>query len=65
MNLGIKDKTALITGGSKNIGKSIALAMGKEGCSAVICIRDKIQLKQVISIMSYYSGIHEAFCIDL
>ena len=65
MNLGIKDKTVLITGASKNIGKSIALAMAKEGCNVVICARDKIQLNQVISIMSDYSGKHEAFCIDL
>jgi 3-oxoacyl-[acyl-carrier protein] reductase len=45
VNLGIKDKTALITGASKNIGKSIALAMGKEGYNVVICVRNKIQLK--------------------
>ena len=65
MNLGIKDKTVLITGASKNIGKSIALAMAKEGCNVVICARDKIQLNQVISIMSDYSGKNEAFCIYL
>ena len=65
MNLGIKDKTVLITGASKNIGKSIALAMAKEGCNVVICARDKIQLNHVISIISDYSGKHEAFCIDL
>ena len=65
MNLGIKDKTVLITGASKNIGKSIALAMGKEVCNVVICVRNKIQLKQVINIMSDYSGKNEAFYIDL
>jgi 3-oxoacyl-[acyl-carrier protein] reductase len=65
MHLGIKNKTVLITGASKNIGKSIAVAMAEEGCNVVICARDKIQLNNVISIISEYSGKHEAFCVDL
>lgn len=33
----LKDKVALITGGAQGLGKSIALAMVKEGASVVIC----------------------------
>ena len=33
----LKDKVALITGGAQGLGKSIALAMAKEGASVVIC----------------------------
>ncbi|MET3320493.1 UNVERIFIED_ORG: NAD(P)-dependent dehydrogenase (short-subunit alcohol dehydrogenase family) [Peribacillus simplex] len=37
MNLGLKDKTALVTGGSRGIGKAIAVAFAKEGTNVVIC----------------------------
>ena len=63
--LNIKNKNVLITGASKNIGKSIAIAMAKEGCNVVICARDREKLNEVISIMNNYSGKHEAFCVDL
>lgn len=32
-----KDKVALITGGAQGLGKSIAMAMAREGASIVIC----------------------------
>ena len=33
----LKDKVALITGGAQGLGKSIALAMAREGADIVIC----------------------------
>jgi 3-oxoacyl-[acyl-carrier protein] reductase len=44
MDLGIKGKTALVTGGNKGIGKSAALEMAAEGCNLVITGRNEADL---------------------
>lgn len=47
MRLGIADKTALVTGASKGIGRSIALALGAEGVRLAIVARRQKQLEEV------------------
>jgi NAD(P)-dependent dehydrogenase (short-subunit alcohol dehydrogenase family) len=41
MDLKLKGKTALVTGGSEGIGKGIAIALAKEGVDVAICVRRK------------------------
>ncbi len=45
MNLQLNGKTALVTGGSKGIGKGIADALAAEGCNLVICARHEKELR--------------------
>jgi 3-oxoacyl-[acyl-carrier protein] reductase len=44
MDLGLKDKVALVSGGSRGIGKGIALGLAKEGCRVAICARNEDEL---------------------
>jgi len=48
MDLGIKDKKALITGAGRGIGKSIAINLAKEGCKVAIVSRTKSDLEKLM-----------------
>lgn len=45
MDLGLKDKVALITGASRGIGKYIAHGLAAEGCHVAICARGEETLR--------------------
>jgi 3-oxoacyl-[acyl-carrier protein] reductase len=49
MDLELKGKNVIITGGSKGIGKRIALAFAKEGANVAICARGKEALQETES----------------
>lgn len=46
MNLKLKNKKIVVTGGSKGIGLEIAKSFSKEGCSVFINSRDLKNLKK-------------------
>src|SRR6187397_2316388 len=39
MDLGLKDKVAIVTGSSRGLGLASARALSAEGCSVVLCAR--------------------------
>jgi len=46
MDLGLKDKVAIVTGSSRGIGRAIALALAEEGCHVVLSARGEERLGQ-------------------
>ncbi|MCH8850323.1 MAG: glucose 1-dehydrogenase [Chloroflexi bacterium] len=46
MDLGLRDKVAIVTGGSRGIGRSIALGLAGEGCRVAICARGEERLRE-------------------
>lgn len=46
MDLGLKGKTAVVTGGSRGIGRAIAHAFADEGANLAICARGEEQLQR-------------------
>ena len=48
MDLGLQEKVAMITGGSRGLGRQIALTLGREGCQVAICGRDEGRLAATV-----------------
>ena len=60
----LKDKIALVTGGSKGIGKAIAKAYAREGTSVIICARNEVDLKKTEEEIERETG-REVHCFAL
>ena len=57
MELGLKGRTAVITGGSKGIGRAIARGLASEGVNLVLVARGKDQLDQTAAHIREKTGV--------
>lgn len=66
MDMGLKDRSVLVTGGSKGIGLATALAFAREGARIIIAGRDAQRLGAAQTALANHGAIHvEIFVGDL
>jgi 3-oxoacyl-[acyl-carrier protein] reductase len=65
MELGLKDKVVLVTGSSKGIGRSIAIAFAREGCKVVINGRHADELDATAAVIRKSGGIAHTVVADV
>lgn len=58
MNLGIKDRLALVTGSTKGIGRAVAEALAAEGARVVVNGRDEAAVKDAVAALSRRGEAH-------
>jgi len=66
MDLGLKDKRALVTGASRGLGYAIARVLAKEGCKVAVNSRDEGKIKAAANAISRETrGIEAALAGDV
>ena len=65
MDLGIKNKRVLITGGSNGIGEELAYQFAKEGCKVTLIARRENKLKNIIKKIGGKKKGHHFYVADL
>ena len=58
MDLGLKEKVALIGGASQGLGRAVAEELADEGCSLVLCARNEETLDEACQAIREKSGVH-------
>src|SRR3954464_10193752 len=56
MDLGLKDKVAVITGGSEGIGRATANSLAREGARVVVCARRVDVLQKAVDEIAENTG---------
>ena len=61
MDLGIKNKTALVFGAGSGLGRAMAVSLGKEGAKVALAGRNVANLEETAKIIKAAGG--QAYCI--
>lgn len=58
MDLGLKNKVALVAAGSRGLGRAVAEELAAEGASLVLCARDSHTLDETAAAIAKSSNVH-------
>ena len=65
MDKGLNGKTALVTGGSRGIGRAVALALARHGVQVAICGRTAQSLEETVAAIQAEGGKAWGFQADV
>jgi 3-oxoacyl-[acyl-carrier protein] reductase len=65
VDLGITGKVALVTGGSRGLGRQAALTLAREGCKVAICARGTDKLDEVVAELQEFNPSSVGFQADV
>jgi NAD(P)-dependent dehydrogenase (short-subunit alcohol dehydrogenase family) len=65
MHLGLQERAAIVTGGSRGIGRQVAVDLAGEGCDVLLCARDAAALAGVASEVRDRGARAEVLSVDL
>ncbi|MBI5576928.1 MAG: SDR family oxidoreductase [Deltaproteobacteria bacterium] len=65
MNLGLTEKSALVVGGSRGLGRAIALGLAREGARVAIVARSASAIERTVEAMGGEANGHRGISMDL
>src|SRR5215469_11842153 len=65
MEIDLKDRTAVITGGSRGLGEAMAKALAGAGAQIALVARDRARMERVREDMAARGGAAEVFVADV
>jgi 3-oxoacyl-[acyl-carrier protein] reductase len=65
MDLGLDGRRAVVTGGSRGLGRAIALGLAEQGCDVAICARNETEVNATVEELRTRNGTVHGEAVDV